>query len=217
MVPSLSITDPRYLKCSTLFNSSPFSLIGSGFSLVDRCSVFATLIFRPFSVKTFCHDSSLFWVSVLVTSIIARSSAYSTSHGSSFCISCGSLCLSLCLFVSSMIFLCFRLLSFLEYTLFPGYCLLDYCIPPPGLPFLHERSTSRDPAVLAALLFHCFRKDCPFRLFTIVHVVDDILGIVISYCLILKYPPFAHNFVLSPILYFLICSSPQIHHNKSVL
>ena len=83
-LPSLSITDPRYLKWSTFFSSSPFSLIGSGFSLVDRCSVFATLIFRPLSVKTFCHDSSLFWVSVLVTSIIARSSAYSSSHGSSF-------------------------------------------------------------------------------------------------------------------------------------
>ena len=27
---------------------------------------FPTLIFRPRSVKTFCHDSSLFWVSVLV-------------------------------------------------------------------------------------------------------------------------------------------------------
>ncbi len=51
------------------------------FSLVDRC--FATLIFRPLSVKTFCHDSSLFWVSVLVMSIIARSSAYGISHGSS--------------------------------------------------------------------------------------------------------------------------------------
>ena len=53
MVPSVSITDPNYLKWSTLFSSSPFSLIGSGFSLVDRCSVFATLIFIPLSVKTF--------------------------------------------------------------------------------------------------------------------------------------------------------------------
>ena len=44
MVPSLSITDPRYLKWSTFFSSSPFTFIGSGFSLVDRCSVFATLI-----------------------------------------------------------------------------------------------------------------------------------------------------------------------------
>ena len=52
-------------------------------SLVDRCSVFATFIFRPLSVSTFCHDSSLFWVYVLVMSIIARSSAYSSSHGSS--------------------------------------------------------------------------------------------------------------------------------------
>ena len=84
MVPSLSITDPRYLKWSTFFSSSPFNFTGNGFSLVDRCSVFATLIFRPLSVKTFCHDSSLFWVSVLVISIIARSSAYRSSHGSSF-------------------------------------------------------------------------------------------------------------------------------------
>ena len=65
MVPSLSITDPRYLKWSTLFSSSPLSLIGNGFSLVDRYSVFATLIFRPLSVKTFCHDASLFWVMYL--------------------------------------------------------------------------------------------------------------------------------------------------------
>ena len=57
MVPSLSIIDPRYLKWSTFFSSSPFSSSGSGFSLFDRCSVFATLIFRPLSVKTFCHDS----------------------------------------------------------------------------------------------------------------------------------------------------------------
>ena len=84
------------------------------------------------------------------------------------CCSCsfncyGSLCFSLCPFVSSMIFLCFRLLPLLEHPLFPGYCLLDCCIPLPGLPFLHGLSTSRDPAVLAALLFHCLRRYCPFR------------------------------------------------------
>ena len=84
MVPSLSVTDPRYLKWSTFFSWSPFTFIGNGFSLVERCSVFATLILRPLSVNTFCHESSLFWVSVLVMSIIARSSAYSSSHGSSF-------------------------------------------------------------------------------------------------------------------------------------
>ena len=83
MVPSLSITDPRYLKWLTLVSSFPFSFIGNGFSIVDRCSVFATLIFRPLSVNTFCHDSSLVWASVIVMSIIARSSAYSSSHGSS--------------------------------------------------------------------------------------------------------------------------------------
>ena len=60
MVPSLSITDPRYLKWSTFFSSSPFTFIGNGLSLVDRCSVFATLILRPLSVNTFCHDFSLF-------------------------------------------------------------------------------------------------------------------------------------------------------------
>ena len=128
-----------------------------------------------------------------------------------------SLPLSLCLFVSSMIFMCFRLLPLLEHRLFPGYCLLDSCIPPPGLQFLHGLSTSRDPAVLAALLFHCFRKKCSFRLFTIFHVVDDILVIVISYCLILKSPPFDLEFVLSPIVSFRLYSSPQIHHNQSVL
>ena len=121
------------------------------------------------------------------------------------CCSCsfnchGSLWLSLCLFVSSMIFFCFRLLPLLEHPLFPGYCILDCYIPPPGLPFLYGRSTSIDPAVLAALLFNCFRKYCPFRLFTMFHVVDDILGIVISYCSILKSPPFDLDFVLSPIL-----------------
>ena len=70
MVPSLSTTDPRFLKWSTFFSSSPFTFIGNGVSLVDRCSVFATLILRPLSVNTFCHDSdsSLFWVSVLVMS-----------------------------------------------------------------------------------------------------------------------------------------------------
>ena len=52
MVPSLSITDPRYLQWSTLFSSSPFSVIGNGF--------FATVILIPLSVKTFCHDSTLF-------------------------------------------------------------------------------------------------------------------------------------------------------------
>ena len=83
MVPSLSITDPRYLKWSTFFSSSPFTLIGNGLSLVDICSVFATLILRPLSDNTFCHNSSLFWVSVLVMSIIARSSAYSSSLGRS--------------------------------------------------------------------------------------------------------------------------------------
>ena len=71
------------MKWSTSFSYSPFSLIGNGFSLVDRCSVFSTLILRPFSVKTFGHDSSRFWVPALVMSIIARSSAYSISHGSS--------------------------------------------------------------------------------------------------------------------------------------
>ena len=59
------------------------------------------------------------------------------------CCSCsfncyGSLCFSRCLFVRSMIFLCFRLLPLLEHPLLPGYCLLDCCIPPPGLPFLHN-------------------------------------------------------------------------------
>ena len=93
-----------------------------------------------------------------------------------------SICVSLCLFTSSMIFVCLRLLPLLEQPLFPGYCLLDCCIPPPGLPFLQGLATSRDPAVLAVLLFHCFRKYCPFRLFTVFHVVDDIIGIVISYC-----------------------------------
>ena len=83
MVPSLSITDPRYLKWSTFFSSSPFTFIGYGFSLVGRCSIFATLILRPLSVNTFCHDSSLFWVSVLVMPLIARTSAYSSSHSSS--------------------------------------------------------------------------------------------------------------------------------------
>ena len=39
-------------------------------------------------------------------------------------------CFSLCLFVSSMNFLCFRLLPLLEHPLFPGYCLLDCCMPP---------------------------------------------------------------------------------------
>ena len=34
-------------------------------------------IFRPLSVNTFCHDSILLWVSVLVIYIIARSSASS--------------------------------------------------------------------------------------------------------------------------------------------
>ena len=80
MVPYLSITNPRYLKWATFFSWSPFTFIGNGFSLVERCSVFATLILRPLYVNTFCHDSSLFWVSVLVMSIIARSSAYSSSH-----------------------------------------------------------------------------------------------------------------------------------------
>ena len=80
---SVSITDPRYLKWSTFLSSSPSSVICNGFSLVDRCSVFATLIFRRFSVTIFCHDSSLIWVSVVVNSIIARSRAYSSSHGSS--------------------------------------------------------------------------------------------------------------------------------------
>ena len=80
---SVSITDPRYLKWSTFLSSSPSSVICNGFSLVDRCSVFAILIFRPFSVKIFYHDASLIWVSVPVMSIFARSSAYSSSHGSS--------------------------------------------------------------------------------------------------------------------------------------
>ena len=104
------------------------------------------------------------------------------------CYSCpfncyGSLCYSLCPFVSSMVFLCFRLLQLIEHHRFPGYCLLDCCIPPPRLPFLHGLVTSRDTAVLAALLFHFFRKYCPFRFFIIFHVVDDILGIILSYCL----------------------------------
>ena len=59
MVPSLSITDPRYLKWSTFFSWSPFTFIGNGFSLVERCSVFATLILRPLSVNTFCHGEHL--------------------------------------------------------------------------------------------------------------------------------------------------------------
>ena len=50
------------------------------------------------------------------------------------CCSCsfncyGSLSFSLCRFVNSMIFLCFRLLPLLEHPLFLGYCLLDCCIP----------------------------------------------------------------------------------------
>ena len=62
MVSSLSITDPRYLKWSTSLSYSQFSSICNRVSLVDRCSGFATLIFRAFCVKTFCHDASLFWM-----------------------------------------------------------------------------------------------------------------------------------------------------------
>ena len=83
MVPSVSITDPRHFKRSAFFSSSPFSFIFNRVSLVDRCFVFATLIFRPLAVKTFCHDSSLFWVSVFVMLIIARASAYRSCHVSS--------------------------------------------------------------------------------------------------------------------------------------
>ena len=60
MVPSLSITDPRYLKWSTLFSPSPFTFFGNVVSLVDRCSVFATMILIPLPVNTFYHASSLF-------------------------------------------------------------------------------------------------------------------------------------------------------------
>ena len=83
MVPPLSITDPRYLKWSTLFRFFSIQFHWQRVFLVDRCSVFATLIVRPLSVKTYCHDSSLLWVSVLVMSIIAKSSAYSSSHSGS--------------------------------------------------------------------------------------------------------------------------------------
>ena len=62
VVPSLSITDPRCLKLPTWFSYSPFSCICNGVCLVDKFSVFATLIFRASSVKTFCHDSSLLWM-----------------------------------------------------------------------------------------------------------------------------------------------------------
>ena len=85
MVPSFSITDPRYLKWSTFSIHFHWQRVFPcyGFSFDDMCLVFATLILRPLSVNTFCHDASLFWISVLVMSIIARSSAYSSSHGSS--------------------------------------------------------------------------------------------------------------------------------------
>ena len=98
-----------------------------------------------------------------------------------------------------MIFLWFRLLPLLQPPFFPGYCFLDCCIPPPGILFLHGLANSRDPAVLAALLFHCFRKYCPFRLFTIFHVVDDTLGIILNYSLVSTI-----DFVFSPMLYFLL-------------
>ena len=43
MVPSLYITDPRYLKRSTLFSASPIRFICNGCSLVETCSAFALL------------------------------------------------------------------------------------------------------------------------------------------------------------------------------
>ena len=139
------------------------------------------------------------------------------------CCSCSfnsysSPCVSLCLFVSSMIFLCFRLLPLLEHPLF--VVIASWTVV-----FHHQVSRfcmDLPPVVtpqcsLPTILFHCFSKYCSFRLFTIFHVLGDILGIVLSYCLILKSPPFDLDFVLSLILSFLLCTSPQIHHNQSVL
>ena len=74
MVPSVSITDPMYLKWSTFLISSPFSFICNEFPLLTDvlqswCSVLATLFFRPWLHSVLC--------------IIAMSPAHSISHGSS--------------------------------------------------------------------------------------------------------------------------------------
>ena len=82
--PDSKITDPRYLKLSTWFSSSPFlsrtTTFAPPFLQHTIVSVFLIFIFRPNRSRLFCHFTDLSYSCSSLSAIITKSSANSSSH-----------------------------------------------------------------------------------------------------------------------------------------